>query len=406
MGYTKAAISGFTWQTVLKLTTYALTIAKIFFLARLLTPADFGLFSLTAIALGISEAVTETGVNLTILQAKQSINYFLNTAWVIAIARGFLIGIMMIITGLFLGQFFANSTLTHLITLAALVPVIKGFINPAIVTLRKQLRFGHDSLYYLAIIVVEIIAAIFFAWLLHSVFALVLGLITGAIFEVLISFYFFTHRPRFQYLHSRAKIIFSNAKWLSPAAFLRYLNDNLDDLLIGKIVGTPKLGLYHNAYALSHKTNYELAKATHYSTIPIFTKINNDFTRLKKAFKKTSLVNLLIGIGVSLPILLFPDLIIKVLLGDQWLAAIPIVQPLVLAGILQAVSLSMQTLLLAKKNYALINFYLASTLILMTSLIYFLGLRFGLTGTVIALLAARALTLPLIIIGTMKTLKS
>ena len=66
VGYTKKAISGFSWQTVLKLLQSGLTVLKVSILARLLSPEDFGMFSLITIALGIVEAFTETGVNFTI----------------------------------------------------------------------------------------------------------------------------------------------------------------------------------------------------------------------------------------------------------------------------------------------------------------------------------------------------
>ena len=85
MGYTKNAISGFSWQTLLKLIQNGLSVIKIFVLARLLSPNDFGMFSLITIALGLVEAFTETGINFTILQSKKSVRYFLDTAWVIAI---------------------------------------------------------------------------------------------------------------------------------------------------------------------------------------------------------------------------------------------------------------------------------------------------------------------------------
>lgn len=80
VGYTKNAISGFSWQTILKVLQSALVVLKISILARLLSPTDFGTFSLITIALGIVEAFTQTGVNFTILQSKRSITYFVDTA--------------------------------------------------------------------------------------------------------------------------------------------------------------------------------------------------------------------------------------------------------------------------------------------------------------------------------------
>ena len=96
MGYTKAALMGFCWHSVLKAVNLATSALKFFALARLLTPEAIGLFSLTSIALGVTEAMAETGINTTIIQSRQSINYFLDTAWVLSILRGLIIGSAMI----------------------------------------------------------------------------------------------------------------------------------------------------------------------------------------------------------------------------------------------------------------------------------------------------------------------
>jgi len=402
MGYQNKAITGFGWQSVLKVVSNLIALLKIFILARLLAPNDFGLFSLTMIALGLSEALTQTGINLTIIQSKHSIRYFINTAWVIAIFRGFIIGIVMTLLGLGMGEYFDNQQLTILITLAALVPIIKGFINPAIVTLQKDLKFFNDTLYRLSLVIVETIFAILITLVVKSAFALIWAIILAAIFEVIISFIFFKDKPAFNFLPNRAKLIFSNAKWLSLASVFNYLNENIDDFILGKLVGTYNLGIYHNAYSLSHKANYELSKSVHHSTMPIYTKIVKEKDRLRKAFMKTITVTFLIGFSVSLPIFIFPKLFVTIILGQKWLEAIPLIRPLLIAGLIQSISMASYTLFLSKKKYQYLNTHLATTLLLSVGLMISLGKIYGLIGAVIGIGIARLLTLPIIIYAVKK----
>ncbi len=328
MGYTTKAISGFSWHSFSKLFATGLTALKIIILARLLSPADFGLFSLATIALGLTEAATETGINITLIQTKRSLSYYLDTAWVIAIIRGFAIAIIMGFAGLIMRSYYQESQLLPLVTLAAFVPLIKGFINPSIVTMQKELSFLHDSIYRISLVVIETTTAILFALIWQSVFVLIGAMIFAAIFEVFISFFFFKDKPSFDYKQSRAKDIFSQMKWLNISSVLGYLHENLDNVLIGKITGKTNLGYYHNAYAISHKPNYELAKSVHHSTLPVFTKIKNDSQRLKRAFWKSRLSAVGLFVTASLPFLIFPQLIVF-FLGNQWIPAIPLVRPLV-----------------------------------------------------------------------------
>lgn len=406
MHYQKHAIAGFSWQTVQKVFTTGLSLLKIFILARLLSPEQFGLFSLVMIALGTTESITQTGVNITILQAKQPIKYFLDTAFVIAIIRGFIIGSLMIVMGYLMGNYYNEPSLFPMIAIIALVPIIKGFINPAIVSWQKNFEFAKDSFYSALRLTVEIIAQIVLAFLMHSAWALVLGVIVGAIFEVCLSFIMLSEKPIFHYIKSRGSLIFKNAKWLSLSSLLNYLNDNADDFLLGKIVGTHKLGIYHNAYALSHKVNYELSKSAYHGIMPIFSKMvqDNENLRLKKAFYKSFVSTLIIVFLISFPLIFFPEILVNLLLGDQWLEAINILQILTFAGLIHTMANLCYALIIAKKKYFYLNLHMISSLALIVFGIIVFGKSYGLIGAVYAIFLARLISLPIALLGAKKSL--
>ncbi len=407
MSYQKHAIAGFSWQTLEKVFTTGLSFLKIFILARLLSPEQFGLFSLIMIALGTTESITQTGVNITMLQSKQPIRYFLDTAFVIAIIRGFVIGSLMIGLGYFMSNYYNEPSLFPMISIVALVPIIKGFINPAIVSWQKNFQFQRDSFYGAARLFIETLAQIALAFLTHSVWALCLGVIIGALFEVLLSFLMLREKPSFHYIKSRGEIIFKNARWLSLSSILNYLNDNVDDFLLGKIVGTYKLGIYHNAYALSHKANYELSKSAYHGVIPIFTKMTEEHEkgRLRRAFYKSMISTLLITSIVSIPLLFFPELLIKFLLGEKWLDAIEILRILTFAGLIHTIANMTYSLIIAKKKYLYLNLHMTVSLSLMIAGIIFLGKGHGLIGAVTGILLARIIALPIALFGAKKSLE-
>lgn len=347
MSYIKKAVAGFGWQTILKIITSIITLIKMSILARLLGPTEFGLFSLALIALGLSESTTQTGINVTIMQSKRSMSYYLDTAWVIAITRGFIIAILMNLLGFGLSHFFKNPQLVFLVSLTSFVPVIKGFINPALVLFRKNLQFFKGSLFRLVIKLAEVILAVAFGYWLKSVEALILSMIGAALVEVSLSLLYFELKPRFRYFKSRAQEILKAAKWLSFSSLIGYLNDNLDDFIIGKLTSTKKLGFYHNAYALSHKANYDLSRSVHYGTLPIYTRMLDDRVRLRRAFFKTLTWSGTIFIVSSTVLLLFPQLVVNIILGPKWLAVIPLLPWLTLAGLLHALSYLAYSLFLA-----------------------------------------------------------
>lgn len=397
MGYTRNAIEGFSFQTFLKIATAVVAIAKWAVIARVLTPETIGLFSLVTISLGVTEATTQTGVNLTIVRSKQSVKYFLNSAWVISILRGLVIGVIMILLGFILSKFFDQPDLLILVCMTALVPVIKGFINPSIIELQKELKFFHDASFRLAVTLSEAVFSIAVALLTKSILALIGAMIFAALVEVVISFIFFKDRPRFVYQKSRGEEILHGAKWLSFSALFDYLNENLDNFLIGKLTGVRNLGLYHNAYAFAHRVNYDQAKSVTHGTLPIYSKLQNNPSRLLRAFLKATLTTMVFVSAISVPLLLFPDFFVRLLLGEQWLEISGFLHWLVLAGIVQSFSALCYSLMMAKKAYLMVNLHLASSVVLMSVLVFFMSQSGGLAGAAFAIFISRLVNVPILI---------
>ncbi|MEX0895981.1 MAG: oligosaccharide flippase family protein [Patescibacteria group bacterium] len=405
MGYTKNAISGFSWQTVLTITTAAITTGKLMILARLLTQNDFGLFAYVIIALGLTESLTQTGVNVTLLQAKRSLTEYINTAWIISIFRGLLIAAVMTVLGLAMSSFFAEPTLWLLIGTASLIPIIKGFINPYIISYQKELAFFKESAFRLSLITIEALATIAFVWYWRSVSGMIVGMMIAAAAEVLLTFCIFKCRPVWQYSRDRAREIFHNARGLSLGAALHYINEHVDDIILGRSLGTASLGVYHNAYALGHRPTYGFAQALTHSTLPVFVRIAEDTSRLRKAYLRSSVgLGGLAGLGMLVAVL-FPDIVVRIILGDGWLDVVPVLPWLAVAGFIEAQTAMGYTVLIALKKYWLMNIHrILGIIILIPSLV--IGLSwFGIVGAGIAWVLSRIVITPILAIMLYKELR-
>lgn len=404
MGYSINAFKGFSWHSFFKFFGTFLVAIKLMILARVLQPADFGVFSLVTIALGLTEATTQTGINLILLQTKRSLGYFLDTAWVIAIVRGLLISILMIILSILMSNYYQQPNLLPLITIASFVPLIKGFINPAIISMQKEMRFFRESIYKLSLVMIEVIFAIILGLIFKSVYVLVISMVISAMFEVIVSFIFFPQRPRFNFYLTRAKEIFSQSKWLNMSAILSYLHENLDNLMIGKLTSTTQLGFYHNGYALAHKTNYDLSQSVSHTTLPIFSKIETNKRRLRRAFRRSTLYSMALFTLVSIPFIIYPRLIV-IILGDQWWNSINLIRPLTLAGLLQAFANLSYSLFYTKKNYRAVNLHLLLTIVTMVGAILLLTPQYGIVGASWGILISRLASLIVLLFFLIKTLK-
>ena len=112
-------------------------------MARILLPEQFGAYAVALLALGLLEVITETGVNIVLIQ-EQNVDDYVSSAWIVSIVRGVGIMLILLIGSPFIAGFFHSSQSLPLLYIIAIVPLLRGFINPAIVKFQKDLLFGRD----------------------------------------------------------------------------------------------------------------------------------------------------------------------------------------------------------------------------------------------------------------------
>lgn len=380
MGYFRDTIKGISWVGTLRLSTRLIAFFRIAILARILTPAQFGVFGIAAFVLAFVEILTETGINVFLIQEKKKIDDYIHTAWIVSIFRGIIISISIILLAPVIASFFNSPQSYSLIVLIGAVPFFRGFINPAIIKFQKELEFQKEFWFRLLIFFVDAVTAIILVFLLREPIGLVWGLITGAILEVILSFLLVKPTPRFVFEKARVQRIVGRGKWVTFAGIFDYLFRNLDDMSVGKLLNTSSLGLYQMAYKLSELPITEIAVVAQKVTFPVLTKIANDKKRLRTAFLKTmgGISTLVIPIGFLL--ILFPREIIQIALGAQWLGAVPVLQILAVFGIFRAISGSVSTLFLAVQKQELVSFVAFANMAGLAITVVPLILMFGMVG--------------------------
>lgn len=380
MGYFKDTIKGISWAGSLRLSTRLIAFFRIAILARILTPAQFGVFGIVAFVLAFVEIVTETGINVFLIQEKKKIDNYIHTAWIVSIVRGIIVSLVIALSAPFIASFFNSPESYFLLVLIGAVPFIRGFINPAIIKFHKELEFQKEFWFRLFVFFVDATTAIILVIIIREPIGLVWGLIAGALLEVVLSFLLVRPTPRFIFEKERIKRVVGRGKWVAFAGIFDYLFRNLDDMSVGKLLNTSSLGLYQMAYKLSELPITEISVVISKVTFPVFTKISGDAKRLRKAFLKTIIAMSGLIIPIGLLLILFPREIIQVVLGSQWLEAAVVLQILAIFGIFRALSGSISILFLAVQKQELVS---AVTFVNMAGLaitVVPLVLMFGMVG--------------------------
>src|SRR3989344_2548154 len=177
MGYFKNTVIGLSWVGALRGSTRVITFVRIIILARLLTPAQFGVFGIGSLVLAFLEVITETGINVFLIQDKKGIGHYINDAWIVSILRGMIISAVIIMLAPVIAGFFNTDQAKNILYLISLVPFIKGFINPSGVKYQKELLFDKDFYLRLTVFFIDSGFAVILAFITRDATSFVWGLI-------------------------------------------------------------------------------------------------------------------------------------------------------------------------------------------------------------------------------------
>jgi O-antigen/teichoic acid export membrane protein len=403
MGYFKASLKGVTWVAAFRMATRIIAFIRTIILARILDPSQYGLFGVVTLVVSFLEIFTETGVNIMLIQKKEAIDKYISTAWVVSIARGILMGGVIVATASLVSSFFNNHSLIPLLYLSAFIPIIRGFINPSVVKFMKDLKFRQEFWFRFAIFTLDSAVAVTLSLILKSATGLIFGLIAGATLEVVLSHILLAPRPKLQFDKGQLKVdkeklkeILSKSKWLTSAGIFRFSFSQGDNIVVGRMLGVAPLGIYQLAYSVSSIPISEITDVFNRVVLSVYVKIADDPKRLKLAFLKTTVAISILSSVVGLGIFLFSDIFV-ILLGPKWIAVIPILRILAFFGIIQAINNSMHSFLLAveKQKYVTVITFV-NTAGLLISIIPLVQ-RFGLIGAPYAVLIGTISALPVTI---------
>ncbi|MCL4354085.1 oligosaccharide flippase family protein [Patescibacteria group bacterium] len=403
MGYKEKVYKSIGWVGMFRFSTRIISILRTSFLARILTPTQFGIVGIAMLALSFVEILTETGINVFLVQKKEKINEYVDTAWIVSILRGFLVALIILVSALPVSVFFNSKSAYGILLFISLVPVIRGFVNPSVVLFQKDLRFDREFYFRSFLFIVDSVVAVSLAFIYHSVESIIFGLLASAILEVILSFALIKPIPRFNFKKIHVRQILNSGKYVTAAGIFNYLFQNLDNAAIGRMMGTTSLGFYSVAYKISIIPITEIADSIAKVTFPVYAKISGDLVRLRKAFINITLVISITCILFGLMLLFFTKELILIILGPQWIEVVPVIRALTIFGVIRAISGSSSALFLAIEKQKYVMYVTLVSVIGLGITIIPLVKMYGLVGAAIAATIGSVLAIPVIVYFLIKT---
>ncbi|MGH1465061.1 MAG: oligosaccharide flippase family protein [Cognatishimia sp.] len=239
-------IMGFGGSQVLRL-------ASNLILTRLLFPEAFGMMALVYVFMQGLNNFSDVGVTPAIMQSKRGDDpSFLNTAWTIQVTRGFLLWLVSCIIAWPAAQFFQAPELAQIMPIIGLTLIISGFNPTRLDTANRHLKFGRLTVIDLCSQVISLIIAVVAAWILGTVWALVISGVLAALIQlILLTVYLPGERNRFQWEKPAARELINFGKWIFLSTVVGFFLSQGDKIILGKFLSLEILGIYNIGFFLA-----------------------------------------------------------------------------------------------------------------------------------------------------------
>lgn len=311
----------------------ALSLVRSIILARLLSPADFGLMGMVSLSIAFLVVLSETGVWQAIIQRPEVDTRTLNTAWLISVVRGILLALVMVAVAPLVALFFQAPLLGPMIRVMALSFVLSGLNSLGLVLLQKNLDFKGLTALNLVTGAVNLVVACVAAILWRNAWALVAGTLAGSVAALALSYVVHPFRPRWQFDRRSARELFSFGKYLTASSVVNYALTQGDDAYVGKVLGAGPLGLYELAYRLSNLPATSITHVIGRVTLPAYSALQNDLEQLRMTYLRVLKLTALVSIPAAAGLFALAPFVVSVLYGEKWMPMVPAFQVLCLFGL-------------------------------------------------------------------------
>lgn len=326
----RQAVRGVAWMTGARFGVRALGLVSTLILARLLVPADFGIVAMTSTVAAGLELLTVFGFDVALIQRPGLTRDDYNSAWTLNVLLGLGVALGLILVSGLAAEFYREPRLVAVMQIFAAKFVIRSSANPGTVDFRRALDFRRE--FYLQVLpkFVGVLLTIPLAFIYRSYWALIAGTLLTELAGWTLSYTLHPHRPR--PCLTKARNLFRFSRWLLINNLTAFMRNRGANLMIGRVLGTATLGIYSLAAEIASLPTTEMVAPINRVLYPTYVQLNQEIERLRATFVATLGLIALVAVPAGVGIAAVADPLVHVMLGPQWLAAIPLITLLALAG--------------------------------------------------------------------------
>ena len=338
------ALKGSKWVFLSSVLSKSFQFITTVILARLLLPADFGIIAISQIIIGIVSLFQDMGMTQALIQKKENIEESADTVFLFNIFWSLILYIAVFIAAQYIGAFFGNNEAVTVLRVLCLSFLFQPFNIISNALMKKEFYFKRLFNITLWPAIFSSLASIILAYFGFGVWALVLGILTGNLLNAVFAWLSISWRPAFKFNMGIVKDMLNFGGAISMQNVIIWFENTFDDILVGRWLGTPLLGVYRLGYNIAIIPASQIAGPINDVVYSTFVKLQDNKADLKRFFLYIIKYVSLITFPVGAFLFTASGILVTTVLGEKWSESIQVIQFVSVYGTIGSITFVIPTL--------------------------------------------------------------
>lgn len=302
-------------------------------LARLLSPADYGLIGMCSVLIAIGNTFVDGGFGGALIRKNNCTEKDYNTVFYANLIISVVLYFILSITAPIISSFFKQPQLIPIIRTLSLVIIIGAFNIIQRTILTKEINFKLQTKITILSSIISGGTGITMAVLGYGVWSLVFQSIIGNLLGVIFIWVYNSWRPKLIFSWKSFNALFAFGSNLLITDLINTIYNNVYYIVIGRYFSPASLGFFTRGETTVSLLTTNITNTVKRVSYPVLAKLQDDDIELKKMYRKLVKNTMLICCTLIFGLAATAEPFIVLLIGEKWLPTVPLIQLLSFAGI-------------------------------------------------------------------------
>lgn len=309
---------GTVWSMAERFSVQIIQFVVMIIMARILTPADYGLVAMLTIFIAVSQSLVDSGFSQALIRKQDRTETDNSTVFFFNIVVGLFLYAVLFLSAPLIALFYDQPILTPLMRVISLSVIVNSLVVVQRALLTVKIDFKTQAKASFSAAIISGVVGVTMAYTGCGVWSIVWLHVTHIIINAVMLWIQSHWRPILSYSWRSFRIMFGFGSKLAVSGIINTIYANIFKLVIGKVFNASDLGYYTRAHGFAELPSSTLTSVLQRVTYPALCTIRDD-DRLRDVYTRFLRVSAFVIFPLMLGLAALSRPFILVFLNKNWL---------------------------------------------------------------------------------------